>query len=133
VHSFVNELVRHDGTLYGRRMYEVTAVWQTLPTHDQPSFIADFVNLWRAADEVVYSKTLKTSSTPRTRIEQHFEPETVQRMKASAAARPSCRGPTLAAHAFKAGLIDVCHVFIAPIIVGDGNSCASSKPFAFVK
>ena len=85
VHSFVNELERRDGTyLYVRRMYEVMAAWQTMPTHDQPSFIADFANIWRAADKVVYSKTLKTASTARTRIEQHFEPEAVQRMNASA-------------------------------------------------
>ena len=107
-------------------MYEVMAVWQTLPTHDQPSFIADFANIWRAADKVVYSKTLKTASTPRTHIEQHFEPEVVQRMKASAARDLAVGGPTLAAHAFKAGLVDVCHLFIAPIIVGDGNRAFQS-------
>jgi dihydrofolate reductase len=74
-----------------------------------------------AADKVVYSKTLKSAFTPRTRIEQHFEPEAVQRMKASAARDLAIGGPTLAAHAFKAGLVDVCHLFIAPIIVGGGN------------
>ena len=122
VHSFVNELARDLGTyLYGRRIYEVMAVWQTLPTHDQPSFIADFANIWRAADKVVYSRTLKTASTPRTHIEQHFEAESVQRLKASAARDLAVGGPTLAAHAFKAGLVDVCHLFIAPIMVGDGN------------
>jgi dihydrofolate reductase len=122
VHSYVNKLVRDEGAyLYGRRMYEVMAGWQTMPTHDQPPFIADFANIWRAADKVVYSTTLKTASTPRTHIEQHFEPEAVQRMKASAARDLAIGGPTLAAHAFKAGLVDVCHLFIAPIIVGDGN------------
>jgi dihydrofolate reductase len=102
-------------------MYEVMAVWQTLMTYDQPSFIVDFANIWRAADKVVYSKTL-IASTPRTRIEQHFEPEAVQRMNASAAVS----GPALAAHAFNAGLVDVCHLFIAPIIVGGGNSAFPS-------
>jgi dihydrofolate reductase len=122
VHSFVNELVADQGTyLYGRRMYEVMAVWQTFPTHDQPSFVGDFANIWRAAEKVVYSTTLKTPSTPRTRIEPHFESEAVQRMKASAVRDVAIGGPTLAAHAFRAGLIDVCHLFIAPIIVGDGN------------
>jgi dihydrofolate reductase len=73
--AFVNELVRPVGThLYGRGMYEVMAAWQTLPTHEQPSFIANFANIWRTADKVVDSKTLKAASTPRTRIEQHFEP-----------------------------------------------------------
>jgi dihydrofolate reductase len=127
VHSFINELERPVGTyLYGRRMYEVMAVWQTLPTHDQPSFIADFANIWRVADKVVYSKTLKAASIPRTSIAQHFEPQAVQRMKASAARDLAVGGPTLAAHAFKAGLVDVCHLFIAPIIVGDGDSAFPS-------
>ena len=86
VHTFINELMRHDGTyLYGRRMYEVMAAWQTMPTHDPPSYIADFANIWRAADKLVYSRTLKAASTPRTRIEQNFEPEAVRRMKASTA------------------------------------------------
>jgi len=67
VHSFINELERPVGTyLYGRRMYEVMAVWQTMQTHDEPSCIAEFANIWRAADKVVYSTTLKTASTPRT-------------------------------------------------------------------
>lgn len=79
-----------------------------------------------AADKVVYSKTLKTASTPTTRIERHFEPEAVQRMKASAARDLTVGGPTLAAHAFKAGLVDVCHLLVAPIIVGDGNSAFPS-------
>jgi len=75
VHSFINELERPVGTyLYGRRMYEVMAVWQTMQTHDEPSCIAEFANIWRAADKVVYSTTLKTASTPRTSIEHQFEP-----------------------------------------------------------
>ena len=123
VHSFINELERPVGTyLYGRRMYEVMAAWQTLPTHEQPSFMTDFADIWRAADKVVYSKTLKAASTPRTRIEQHFEPQAVQQRKASAARDFAVGGPTLAAHAFNAGIVDVCHLFIAPIVVGDGKS-----------
>lgn len=123
VHSFINELERPVGTyLYGRRMYEVMAVWQTMQTHDEPSCIADFATSWRAADKVVYSTTLKTASTPRTSIEHRFEAEAVQQMKASAAQDLAIGGPTLAAYAFKAGLVDVCHLFIAPHIVGGGNS-----------
>jgi riboflavin biosynthesis pyrimidine reductase len=90
-----------------------------MPTHEQPSFITDFANIWRAAEKVVYSKTLKAASTPRTSIEQHFEPEAVQRLKTSAARDLAVGGPTLAAHAFNAGLVDVCRLFIAPIICGE--------------
>lgn len=128
VHTFINELQRPVGTyLYGRRMYEVMAAWQTLPTQDQPAFIADFANIWRAADKVVYSNTLKTAPTPRTRIEQHFEPKAVQRMKVTAAQDLTVSGPTLAAQAFKAGLVDECHLFISPIMVGDGQSAFPSN------
>ena len=105
------------------------SVWQTMATRDRPSTFADwddgtwqdFANIWRAVDKVVYSSTLKVPSTPQTRIEQCFEAEAVQRMKAAAARDLTIGGPTLAAHAFKAGLVDVCHLFIAPIVVGDGN------------
>src|SRR3990172_6363529 len=94
VHSFINELERTVGTyLYGRRMYEVMAVWETLPTHDQPPFIAEFANLWRAAEKVVYSKTLAGPSTPRTRVERAFDPEVVRRMKASAVRDMTIGGP----------------------------------------
>jgi len=127
VHSFINELERPVGTyLYGRRMYELMAVWQTLPTDDEPSCIGEFANIWRATDKVVYSTTPKTASTPRTTIEHQFEPEAVQRMKASAAQDLAVAGPTLAAHAFKAALVDVCHLFIGPHIVGNGKSAFPS-------
>lgn len=134
--SFIKELLRPVGThLYGRRLYEVMAVWQTVAARDRPapfappwartaagwSVFADFANIWRAADKVVYSKTLQVASTPQTRIEQGFEAEAVQRMKAAAARDLIIGGPTLAAQAFNAGLIDDCHLFVAPIVVGDGH------------
>lgn len=139
--SFIKELVRPVGTyLYGRRMYEVMTVWQTVAARDRPSsfaplwaraaagwsVFADFGNIWRAADKVVYSKTLKVAATPQTRIVHCFEAEAVQRMKAAATKDLTVGGPTLAAHAFNAGLVDVCHLFIAPIIVGNGNSAFPS-------
>ena len=133
--SFIKELLRPVGThLYGRRMYEVMSVWQTMAKRNRPSTFADwddgtwqdFANIWRAVDKVVYSSTLKVASTPKTRIEECFEAEAVLRMKAVAARDLTIGGPTLAAHAFKAGLVDVCHLFIAPIVVGDGNSAFRS-------
>jgi dihydrofolate reductase len=93
-----------------------------LPTHDEPPVIAEFAGIWRAADKVVYSSTLGSVSTPRTRIERSFEPEAVRRMKASSPRDITIAGPTLAAHAFEAGLVDVCHLLIAPVLVGDGEA-----------
>ena len=123
VHTFVNDLERPIGTyLYGRRMYEVMAAWETAHIlTDQPAVIQDFANIWRAANKVVYSRTLETVSSTRTRIEQVFDPETVRQMKTSATRDISVGGPDLAAQAIKAGLVDECHLFIAPIVVGGGK------------
>src|SRR5450756_1841175 len=86
VHAFVNDLERPVGTyLYGRRMYEVMVAWETARTlADQPPFMQDFAEIWQAADKIVYSKTLQTVSSARTRIERDFDPEAVREMKATA-------------------------------------------------
>jgi len=122
VHTFVNELQRPLGTyLYGRRMYEVLVAWETMRTDDQPAFIQDFGQIWRAADKVVYSDSLTAPSSARTRIERQFDPDAVREIKAQAERDLSIGGPTLASHAMKAGLVDELHLFLTPIVVGGGN------------
>jgi dihydrofolate reductase len=123
VHAFVNDLVRPVGThLYGRRMYETMSVWETDPSlPEQSPFMRDFAGMWQAADKIVYSRTLRTAVTARTRIEPDFDPEEVRRLKATAARDITVGGPTLAAHAFRAGLIDACHLFVVPVVVGGGK------------
>jgi dihydrofolate reductase len=122
VHTFVNDLERAVGTyLYGRRLYEVMVAWETMPLADEPSVIQDFAEIWRAADKIVFSRTLETVSSARTRIERDFDAETVGRMKAAAARDLAVGGPDLAAHAFRAGLVDEVHLFVAPIVVGGGK------------
>jgi dihydrofolate reductase len=122
VHTFVNDLERSVGTyLYGRQLYEVMVAWETLHLADQPQFMQDFAEIWRAAEKIVYSKTLETVSSARTRIERDFDPEAVRRMKASAGRDLSVGGPDLAGQAIKAALIDECHLFVAPIVVGGGK------------
>jgi dihydrofolate reductase len=122
VHSFVNDLDRPVGTfLLGRRMYEVLVTWETLQTADQPPFIQDFRDIWLAADKIVYSKTLAAPSSARTRIDRTFDADEVRQMKASAGRDLTVGGPDLAAQAIKAGLVDECHVFLAPIVVGGGT------------
>jgi dihydrofolate reductase len=122
VHRFVNELERPVGTyLYGRRMYEVMAYWETAETADQPPFERDYAQIWRVADKVVYSKMLATASTARTRIERDFDPEAVRRLKAQAERDISVGGPGLAAVAIRAGLVDEYHLFVGPIVIGGGN------------
>src|SRR5712691_392360 len=123
VHAFVNDLERPVGTyLYGRRMYEVMVGWETAHTHaDQPPLMQDFAEIWQAADKIVYSKTLGTVSSRRKRIEREFDPEAVRQMKAHVRRDITVGGPDLAAQAIKAGLVDECHLFVAPIVVGGGK------------
>jgi dihydrofolate reductase len=122
VHAFINDLYRSVGTfLLGRRMYEVLVYWETIALADQPSFIQDFAQIWRAADKIVYSRTLEAVSSARTRIEREFEPEAVRQLKAAAGRDLTVAGPDLAAQAFEAGLVDECHLFVAPIVVGGGT------------
>jgi dihydrofolate reductase len=116
VHAFVNELERPIGThLYGRRLYETMAVWETLESDEPP--MRDYAEIWRAAEKVVYSRTLDAVSSARTRIEREFDPEAVRRMEGDV----SIGGPTLAAHAFAAGVVDEVHLFLNPVIVGGGT------------
>jgi dihydrofolate reductase len=123
VHAFVNDLLRPLGIyLYGRRMYEMMVAWETDPTLAERSpVMGDFAETWQAADKVVYSRTLEAVSTARTRMERDFDPEAVRQMKASAGGDISVSGPDLAAHAFRAGLVDECHLFVVPILVGGGK------------
>lgn len=125
VHTFANQLQRPIGTnLLGRRMYAVMSAWETLGTEgDEPAFIAEFGELWRASDKVVYSMTLDSLNAPRTRLERAFEPDTVRRMKDELAGDISIAGPTLAAQAITAGLVDEYQLFVVPVITGWGTRC----------
>ncbi len=122
MHAFVNDLEREAGTyLYGRRMYETMAVWETMDVSGEPEPMRDYAEIWRAADKVVYSRTLAEPSTARTRIERDFDPETVREMKASAGRDLAIGGPGLAAHALRAGIVDECQLFLVPVVVGGGT------------
>ena len=123
VHTFVNDLERPVGTyLYGRRMYEVMVAWETLDAvADQPPFSREFARIWQAADKVVYSRTLATASTTRTRIEPDFDPEAVRHLKAAAERDLTVGGPALGADAITAGLVDEYHLFVWPVVVGGGK------------
>jgi dihydrofolate reductase len=123
VHTFVNDLVRPIGThLYGRRMYEVLVAWESDDiTVGQPPPIADFASIWRGTDKVVYSRSLDSVSSARTRIERDFDPDAIRAMKASADRDIGIGGPELAAQALRAGLVDEIQLFLNPIIIGSGN------------
>jgi dihydrofolate reductase len=125
VHAFVNDLERRIGTyLYGRRMYEVMQYWETAPTSGaEPRVMLDYAKIWQAAEKVVYSTSLQTVSSAKTRIERAFDAEAVRQMRAKASRDISVGGPHLAAAALEAELVDEIHLFLTPIIVGGGN-CA---------
>jgi dihydrofolate reductase len=125
VHAFVNELERPIGTyLYGRRMYDVMAAWETMPTDaDQSPLTRDFARIWRAADKIVYSTTRETVASARTRLEPAFEPDAIRRLKAAAERDISVGGADLAAQAIRAGLVDELHLLVTPILVGGGTRC----------
>lgn len=124
VHSFINDLERPIGTyLYGRKMYETMAGWETPDTiPDRTPAMLDFARIWQAADKIVYSRTLQTISTAKTRLEREFDPRMIRDLKAQSSRDLAIGGPSLAAHAIRAGLVDDYHLFVAPIIVGGGKA-----------
>jgi dihydrofolate reductase len=123
VFQFITDLLRPIGThLYGRRMYETMAVWESDPALAAESErMADFANVWQGADKVVYSTTLQAVSTAKTRLEPDFDPASVRDMKRSATSDLTIGGPALSALAFEAGLVDECHLLIYPMLVGNGK------------
>jgi dihydrofolate reductase len=121
--TFVNDLERTIGTyLYGRRMYETMVFWETVHTQgDEPAAFWDFAGLWRAAEKIVYSRTLTSPSSARTRIEREFDPDAVRQLKLSSTADIAIAGANLAGQAIGAGLVDEYHLFLSPIVIGGGK------------
>jgi len=120
VHAFVNDLERPIGThLYGRRMYDVMVALETID--DEHPFIKDYAEIWRAADKIVYSRSLEKVSSARTRLERTFDADAVREMKAAAERDLGVGGPELAAQAIRAGVVDEIHLFVSPIVVGGGT------------
>jgi dihydrofolate reductase len=123
VHAFVNDLERPVGTyLYGRRMYETMVYWESPPDlPDEPTVVQDFAELWQAAEKIVYSRTLATAMSARTRIERAFDPAAIRQLKATAGRDLAVGGRELAAQAIAAGLVDEYHLFLVPVLVGGGK------------
>ena len=123
VFAYTTDLIRPVGTfLYGRRLYEAMAVWETdAALAEQSELTAAFATAWKAADKVVYSTTLPEVSTADTRLERRFDPAAVRDLKASADRDLTIGGAHLAAQAFRAGLVDECSLLVWPVIVGGGK------------
>jgi dihydrofolate reductase len=122
VHMMINDLSRSVGTyLLGRRMYEVLLAWETMDTSDQPPVIADFAEIWLGTYKIVFSTTLERASSAKTMIESTFDPAAVAELKSTSDRDLSIGGPALAAHAFRAGLVDELQLFLVPEVVGGGT------------
>lgn len=123
VHAFVNELERPVGTyLYGRRMYETMAFWESPPEFESLApYAQEYAKIWQRAEKIVYSTTLRRAATSSTRIEREFDPATIRHLKATAPADLGVGGPQLAAQAIEAALVDEIQLFLAPVIVGGGK------------
>jgi dihydrofolate reductase len=123
VFATITEVMRSAGTyLYGRRMYETMAVWETDPALAEGSDLrAEFARVWQAPEKIVYSTTLPDVPTARTRLERSFDVAAVADLKATADHDLLVGGPTLAAQAFRAGLVDECQLFVWPIVLGGGK------------
>jgi dihydrofolate reductase len=120
VHAFVNDLERPVGTyLYGRRMYETMVYWES--DDDTAAVPRDYGEIWRAADKVVYSRTLRTVSSERTRIERQFDAAAIKRLKDTSPSDITIGGAQLAGQAIAEGLVDECHLFLGPVVVGGGK------------
>lgn len=121
LHAFVNDAERPIGTyLYGRRMYETMRSWE-LSGEEAPAVSREYGEIWRAAEKVVFSRTLPAPTTARTRIEREFTPDAVRRLKESSPTDLSVGGAELAAVALAAGLVDEVQLFLMPVLVGGGK------------
>ena len=121
VFSFIRELERPAGTyLYGRRMYEAMVYWEDADPDED--YVREFAEMWRDAEKVVYSRTLESVSSARTRLEHEFDPDAVRRFKAAATRRITIGGADLAGQALAAGLVDEVRLLTVPVVLGGGTS-----------
>jgi len=129
VHAFANDLERQVGThLYGRRMYETMKVWESGEILEgQPAVMSDYAEIWRAADKIVYSRSLEEVETARTKLERSFEPEAVRALKENGERDISVGGSELAAQALTASLVDEIHLLLVPVVVGAGKPALQTK------
>ena len=123
VHAFVNDRERAIGTyLYGRRMFDVMRYWAgSDPEADRSPVSAAYRELWQAADKVVFSGSLESVDTPRTVLLPELDPGVVRQLKQAATADLSIGGPTIAAQALRAGLVDDVSLYLHPLGVGGGT------------
>lgn len=121
VHAFITELLRPIGTyLYGRRLYQTMAYWEA-PVEGSPPEHREFAVVWQKAEKIVFSRTLTGATTRNTRVERDFDVEAIRKLKRESARDINIGGAELAGCALEADLVDECHLFLNPVIVGGGK------------
>jgi dihydrofolate reductase len=121
VHAFITDLVRPVGThLYGRRLYETMAYWDA-PVEGYPAEHRDFARIWQKAEKIVFSRTLAAATTRKTRVDRDFNTDAIRKLKRESEHDLSIGGAELAGVALHADLVDECHLFVHPVIVGGGK------------
>ena len=121
VHAFITELLQPIGTyLYGRRLYETMAYWDA-PVEGYPPEHRDFARTWQKAEKIVFSRTLTAPATRKTRVERDFNLDAIRKLKRQSEHDINIGGAELAGRALDADLVDECHVFMNPVIVGGGK------------
>jgi len=121
VHEFITELLRPIGTyLYGRRLHETMSYWDA-PVEGYPLEHRDFARVWQKAEKIVFSRTLTGATTRKTRVERDFDVEAIRTLKRELQHDINIGGAELAGRALEANLVDECHLFLNPVIVGGGK------------
>lgn len=121
VHAFITELIQPIGTyLYGRRLYQTMAYWDG-PVEGYPAQYREFARTWQKAEKIVFSRTLASATTPKTRVERNFDPDSIRKLKRDAQRDITIGGAEVAKLALEADLVDECHLFVNPVIVGGGK------------
>jgi dihydrofolate reductase len=121
VHDFITDLIRPIGThLYGRRLYETMAYFDA-PVENYPPEHREFARVWQKADKIVFSRTLVGTTAGNTRIERDFDLEAIRRLKRESEHDIIIGGAELAGVALEADLVDECHLFVNPVVVGGGK------------
>ena len=108
--------------IMGRKTYELMHFWDTYPDSDEATPAEKvFGRLWQHIDKIVASSTLSpTDMVADDELVPDLDVERVQRIGQEAEGVVEIFGPTTAADAIRAGLIERFEFFIVPIIIGGG-------------
>ena len=118
--AFITEVMRPIGTyLYGRGNFETMSFWETPDMANLDAEHLDFVKVWQAAEKIVFSKTLKTVSGRKTRLENNFDVQKIREMKSASDKDLCIGGANIAGQALRNKLVDEIHLFVVPTTIGD--------------